>query len=326
MNKDYSISLIRFISLLMIICCHILQGLNIELAFWVNVGVQIFFFMSGFLYGKKDDCKGGLKWYKKQFKKIICPLIILEIIMILIDYFIFHIAYSKYQIIANFIGFGAFYGPFPVISHTWFISYILICYLITPMLNKIEFNKMDSKNAFKYLFMIIIFLELLEYFKVTNVNAAWISNYILGYFFSNYYIKEGKDYKKFLYVFISLTIIILIPRLVIQYGNFNLPKFILDNKEYLYSWSHVLLGSSLFIIMYTFFSKLKIKENIILDFSDKYSYYIYLTHQIFILNYTSLLFITESLVLNIFIILVISIISGVVLYLITNVLRKMLNI
>lgn len=49
MEKNINISVIRLISLLMIITCHIFQGLDNELAFWFNLGVQIFFFISGYL-------------------------------------------------------------------------------------------------------------------------------------------------------------------------------------------------------------------------------------------------------------------------------------
>jgi len=41
--------MIRMIALLMIISCHIFQWLGYEAAFWINLGVQIFFFISGFL-------------------------------------------------------------------------------------------------------------------------------------------------------------------------------------------------------------------------------------------------------------------------------------
>lgn len=40
------ISWIRFIAMLCIVSCHILQGLEKEAAFWLNVGVQIFFVVS----------------------------------------------------------------------------------------------------------------------------------------------------------------------------------------------------------------------------------------------------------------------------------------
>ena len=51
------ISLIRFISTIMIVSCHFLQYFNLELAWWLNVGVQIFFIMSGFLYGNKGKTR-----------------------------------------------------------------------------------------------------------------------------------------------------------------------------------------------------------------------------------------------------------------------------
>lgn len=52
-SYDYSVSLIRLIATIFIITCHIMQYLSIELAWWFNVGVQIFLCMSGYLYGKK---------------------------------------------------------------------------------------------------------------------------------------------------------------------------------------------------------------------------------------------------------------------------------
>lgn len=41
-SYDYSVSLIRLIATIFIITCHIMQYLSIELAWWFNVGVQIF--------------------------------------------------------------------------------------------------------------------------------------------------------------------------------------------------------------------------------------------------------------------------------------------
>lgn len=65
MEKDAKLSAIRFVALLMIIFCHILQGLGNELAFWINIGVQVFFFLSGYLYGKKN-IKDFKKFYKRK--------------------------------------------------------------------------------------------------------------------------------------------------------------------------------------------------------------------------------------------------------------------
>lgn len=315
MNRDWSISLIRLISLIMIISCHILQGLDLELAFWVNIGVQIFFFISGYLYGwKRRENLNIREWYKKQYVKLVRPLALLVIIMVIIDTTIFKIEYGITIIIANMIGLGGFYGTLKATSHTWFVSYILVCYLITPLLNKIKFEKMRIYDFVKQLLIIAIFLEILDFFKVTNINAAWIFNYIIGYYFAAYYINSHKDHKKFDRVILIISTLILIPRLILQYGNLNFSNFIVTNKSILMSWSHVLLGVSIFIILFNLFTKIKVKKCKVLELSDKFSYYIYLVHQIFILNHLSVLFFTNYLSINILLIFGLSIIFGVLLY------------
>lgn len=75
-NKDYSISCARFIAMCFIVACHMMQrdgfasninGAHIEWAFWFNVGVQMFLFISGVLYGLKDKIDIVL-FYKKSFQ------------------------------------------------------------------------------------------------------------------------------------------------------------------------------------------------------------------------------------------------------------------
>lgn len=46
-NRDYAISIIRVISTSFIVICHIMKYYDCELAWWFNVGVQIFLCMSG---------------------------------------------------------------------------------------------------------------------------------------------------------------------------------------------------------------------------------------------------------------------------------------
>lgn len=317
--KDYKISLIRLIAMLLIISCHIFQGLNMEIAFWLNVGVQIFFFLSGFLYGKKDTNINVLEWYKKRLIKKLLPLAVLNIIILFIDVFFFNVKHDFLSILANLLGFGGFYGAFSITSHTWFVSYILLCYLITPLLAKINFKKMSSKKFYWHLLCIFLFLLAIYIFKVTNITIAWIFNYILGYYFAAFYVAQNKKYSSFNIVVFILTILFLIPRMIIQYYPSYWPyPSLLQYESLITTISHVFIGSSLFLLMYMIFYKIKIKENVILKFSDKYSYYIYLVHQIFILNTFSLLWITSSLFINVIIILSVTIISALVLFNITK--------
>ena len=48
------LNLIRIISMIMIVICHYLQFYDNYMAYWFNVGVQIFFLLSGVLYGCKE--------------------------------------------------------------------------------------------------------------------------------------------------------------------------------------------------------------------------------------------------------------------------------
>ena len=319
-KMDYQISLIRMISLLMIICCHILQGLESKWAFWINVGVQIFFFISGFLYGKREikDLKG---YYLGRIKKILLPFIILLTIMIFLEFFLQHKNYSMVYLLGNYLGFGGFNGTIKTLTHTWFISYILFCYLLVPFLQKTFDEDKFSKNI-KSLLMVVIFFFLLQFYSVVKFDTCWINNFIFGYFFSKC-CNNKKECRKYICIMFAAFLLI-IPFAIIYQENLtiNLPAFLNGYKNYIVQYGHVFLATNLFLLIYLVAKKIKIKKNFLLDFSDKYSYYIYLVHQIFILNYFSLLFVTKSLFFNILIIIVASILSGIILKKIYDVIVK----
>lgn len=314
MKRDTGVSAIRNLSLLAIICCHILQGLNIEAAFWVNLGVQVFLFMSGFLYGQKD-IENPLKWYIRQFKKIFVPYVLVVIVIILIDTKYFRISYSRTSILFNLLGIQGFRGIIPTISHTWFVSYILICYFLTPLLQSFKLEKLNNFQIIIFLVICALFLFMFDILAITVISSAWIFNYILGYTFAKKYLNRDENQSKFVLIFTCLTFLVLIPRVIMQYQLFDIhiPTILMNRLKYIKYYSHVLLGSWIFIILYLILSKYNIKYNKLLHFSDKYSYCIYLVHQIFILNHMSILHLTNSLTLNIVLILFLSILFGVIL-------------
>ena len=315
-NKDYSISVIRLISMIMIITCHILQGLNNSWAFWINVGVQIFFFISGFLYGKRK-IKNYCDFYKKRISKIMFPYMIILTIVLLLDVFLLKNTYSIKRIIGCYIGLGAFSSNVPILSHTWFVSYILLCYLIIPIL-QMFFNQSKYKNSFLLFVLIMLLILLFQIYGVINIESAWINNFIMGYFYGNC-CKEKKQKKIFTY-FIILLFIIIIPLAIIYQENIQiiLPSILNNYNNIIINYGHVLLGTIIFLFLYKLFKYIKFKKNIILAFSDKYSYYIYLVHQIFILYSFSILYLTKYLFVNIMLILLFSIIASFILKVIND--------
>lgn len=64
----------------------------------------------------------------------------------------------------------------------------------------------------------------------------------------------------------------------------------------------------------------------ILDFSDKYSYDIYLAHMIYVKGVLSVMFLTKFLILNYLIGLFLSIISGIILYHICRKFEKLISL
>lgn len=68
-NKDYSISILRVIGMISIVLCHFFGWLKINaLAQFLNYGVYLFLFISGYLYANKqiDNYK---QWIVTRLKK-----------------------------------------------------------------------------------------------------------------------------------------------------------------------------------------------------------------------------------------------------------------
>ena len=76
MKRQISLQILRIFSMLMIVLCHLCNeskiGIFVNLAQLLNVGVFIFLFMSGYLYGRKKKIDVN-EFYKKRAVKIMIP-------------------------------------------------------------------------------------------------------------------------------------------------------------------------------------------------------------------------------------------------------------
>ena len=81
-EQSFSIRIIRVLSTLMIFVCHFLQGLSNDWAYIFNIGVQLFFLISGFLYGKKGVVKVD-GFIKSRFGKVYLPYIVFFAIVVI---------------------------------------------------------------------------------------------------------------------------------------------------------------------------------------------------------------------------------------------------
>ncbi len=134
------ISLIRLLATISIVACHILQSLDNNYAWVFNIGVQIFFVISGLLYGYKDI--ENRTFYKNRVRKIYFPYIIFTIVIIMLDILLLDYDINPVQLFIYMFGIQGL--PYisglsiPGLGHLWFITAILLCYLITPVIQYIR--------------------------------------------------------------------------------------------------------------------------------------------------------------------------------------------
>lgn len=140
-----------------------------------GVGVNLFFFLSG--YGLSISAfkksRSVLDFYKDRILKLVVPLWIVLIFIILSDYLILSKIYPFNEILYSFSGY------FPVAdlynninSPLWFITPIIIYYLIFPLI----FHK-------KYLYLSGILLIIFSYILLFNQNIIdfFVSKTIFNY-------------------------------------------------------------------------------------------------------------------------------------------------
>lgn len=319
--ESKSISLIRLISMVLIITCHILQGLGSWLAFWLNVGVQIFLFMSGYLFGRKNIV--NIKtWYIKRITKIMIPYYVFLFSILALYFFWAKELLISNQIVVNLLCLQGFKPGLDGIQHLWFVTYILSCYLITPLLQKLYLCELNAKKLKLKIFLVLLIFLLINLF--INLNSSYLACYIIGYYSSRmccnkddcnkYYMSNVRKY----FILFSLTFIIYI----ILSNYFKGLKFLrLNVVQFIYDWNHAFLGILLFYTMILsfrlIFERRSIDKNYfinsLLNQSNKYSYCVYIFHQIIILGKFSLVFITPILFLNIFIIIICALVGGIIL-------------
>ena len=298
--------MIRLLAMLSIIACHFCQYYNSEWAWWLNVGVQVFFIISGYLYGNKS-MDAPLPWLQKRFVKILTPYYIF-LTLAIVGYLIV----SPERLgLANVISSYFVVGTIQGIGHLWFVSYILFCYIITPYLAAIR-DYLSSKNLLLALGSIVVIVgvySIIEIFINGHFRPGRVGCYILGYFTAVFVNRLGEKTINLCF-YMSL-----IPTAISNYVYCHLHYIQgLEMKgllTHITDYSHAFLGYSITMLLMIIFKT--IKESWVLDYSDKYSYEVYLVHQLFILSPLTLLSLFQSRIANITISLVAIYISGVML-------------
>ncbi|MCR3759143.1 acyltransferase [Clostridium felsineum] len=312
-EQSYAIKVIRCIAVILIFSCHILQSQNSSLALWLNTGVQIFFLISGTLFGSKIILNKR-QWYKKRFIRILKPYYIYIFFILMILSIFYNKEISFKLVLIYLINMQGILGNILALGHLWYIPLMLFCYIITPYLFK--YKAKGELKFFIYLLILVAISELL--FKKISMNfAPGIISFAIGFYFSNRY--KCNFIKKYYICVLFLTIVLLPINVFLLYNIIKLNNIYGEIANFEFYFYHVFLGCTIFFSLFFIFSNLKAYKNKPIDFIDKYSYEIYLTHHIFILGTLSIIHISKYLLLNIILVILATSTSALILKKVSNV-------
>ena len=311
-----NVSLVRLIAILFIFTHHIICGFYGNASFGVlyfpsSFGVEIFLFISAFLYGNKD-ITNFRTFFKKRFLTIFLPYYIF-LAMLLIIYLIYNPALITVNEIINAIFcLYIFDGSFHSLRHFWFLPVIMLCYLFIPLLQKLfkEDTSAKTKTCIKVLLCIITIIEfILAYTSGTHLQFTC---FILGYFMA-----KKVDYNKVsarvtLPIFLITALVYLAVR-----PNMDAIGSVLSNG--VGQICMLIMGISFTYALLNIFHFLNNRDTPkLLVWSDNISYHFYIVHQVLLLKYLSVLWLTPYLPVNIIIAFVLSCIWAYLLYLAQN--------
>ena len=305
-TQDNAIVIIRVVAMFSIVLCHFLQGFNIKSAYFFNVGVQIFFLISGFLYGQKRTYENVGDFVYSRFKNVYLPYLVYVLIIcpiiILLDNSSFRYLFDY---IVNIQGFT---GGVDGLNHLWFLTPLMICYVITPPLAFL----LRKKTILTYVALAIICIVEFIFVRFMYSYCAWILCYMIGMIM-------GTDKKCIKYVMVVALVGIVVLLLL------NGVKMLYDTATgYVYIWGHVFFSLVFFTLMYII-NRSNIERNSfkLWNVFDRYSYSVYLTHHCYLLGPLSLLTITGCICCNILIVIIAIATSSIILYKLTNYIKTM---
>ena len=285
-NRSVSIMLLHIIGMVMIILCHISQAEGKGALGEIFIcGVPLFLFVSGYLTGKREVKKVGT-WYVKKLQRIWIPYLIFVVVF----YALLEITgaenVSFFQwifCVFNLQGFNytfwkfQLYGAVVGAGHLWFLTTLMFAYLLVPVMQ--EIGKIKLKPWQKKLVLPTMLLVQLGALYA-GVQMSYLITFFSGYFLANRP-EKLRGTKNYLTV-TGLTVLISAARLVF--------RKVVDGT--LFYDSYVSLISSAIIGVWIFYTVFFLEEKMpklmrifncgVVRFLEAISFYVYLTHMVFI--------------------------------------------
>ena len=324
-NKNYAISFARFVAMACVVIVHFAQYYGSTLAWALNFCVKMFFFISGLLYSEKKipDC---LTFYVKTAKKL------------LPEYYIYMLAFIALIALPGGLRMefsGIFklliIKEFPLeVGQFWFLPYILLCYALTPLFQEV-LDEVDRCSGIRYVLYCAIlfgFVEIVMRNFFSFFLPVWIDSFLMGMVIYRCFKKHPALFKKlisFLALLCAASVILTVWLSTTRLNTFS--QYQLSLFVELFHYSHMLLGIFIVLFIIRLFSSFKLIPTVLtsfLDWTDVFSYDIYIVHNLFIQGTYSILNVVQSKVAGIFLACVLTLTSAVLLNTVSQMCRKKL--
>ncbi len=316
----------RIFATISILLCHLVQlsshSAISALGQLFNVGVQIFLIISGFLYGRRviSERTTYRKWIFTRMKKILIPMY-LVVLIILIGQLINGTEIKISHYIAYFFNLQGLEIYIQGGEHLWYLTVAMICYLITPILEK---NRSRfCKNSFCILFATIYAIAQLGMtywiYRQFGIYMILIGVYIAAYVIGIRWDCSIVNVRMFV-LSLGASLLAMVARIVF--------RFVMDNTTFyeviVAGYSQYILALAIFFVIFYIISKINNREvpRLALWFSG-ISYEVYLIHYMFIHGPYYLLF-TDSIVINCLIIVIATLICAFLLNMIVKLIIKVI--
>ena len=295
MKQTEFVSYLRTFSVLSILLCHLVSenpSSYVQMtAQFFNIGVELFIIISGFCFGLQGEIKDWRKWYGKRARRIYIPY---ELFLIVL-FVVYFITGNKINIInwgSCVIGIqGASVGVLGA-DHTWFITAILLCYVITPVLSEIS-EKLKAKKIYLavgagLIPIVLSFIPAIVFYTIGSKVCLYVVAFILGRKY-----REGYRFKKRKFLMYMVFFII-------SLGIRMTGRSLFDGSR-IYDCIIVgyTQGAAAFCIMAMFAVLFyEAGTNTVIDKICANSFEVYLYHYMFVVGPVSLMRLTESWMVN----------------------------
>lgn len=189
------ITLLHCLGVLMIFFGHVAQriGQNV-LGELLITGVPLFLFVSGFLAGNREVAYNQ-DWFKRKARRILVPyyMVVIPVLCIFtlmggaILFIQWFVLLTNLQGLTNFLFMNDLTGYWAPLNqglgHFWFVTIIMLCYLLVPGLNAV-YRQLPwlRKNIWSVLLAIVFVVEPMLLFY--NIKIGYIVLFFIGFFFA----------------------------------------------------------------------------------------------------------------------------------------------